>query len=569
MVQNLRVVSIKNFNGGLNLKDDETSLAPGESPAIQNIDVKGTGLSKLPGWQALNDSIPDNVSLEGLFPYQFRNKEWKLISVSYPDIVIIDPVRGNYSYAINQSTGLRYKLNSTGRPFFTRVGDFLGITDGANRPVLLDQNLVCEPRWKPVFTYDNNQAGNVDNSYLTYTTARPGVADIGNPTVSVHHKNRWIVNDNLHRRRLFFSKVTDFISGSYGAFTNLFDANDPTAINIAFFVDVPCKSDIVGLEVISNENLIVYCEREIILMTGENPPGAFYDPPYFSFSVLNDSIGAIDARLITKKGDNDHYFVTNKKTVYQTSLTTNASVQVAPLGLSDKIYPAFENLKTKTLKRGFLVNHRIKGELHFYLPSKDYIRYPDVGYVLNYGDSVDVTQPNWSKVGNFKPFKMRGVTELDYDNQLYLADENQVFKANTGISFAGNDNKTIYQFYTMDFETPKNKKRIIDITLYASSETGATIKFYHLWDDGQAGYTEVTIPATTTSTYGNATYSDSSSSPGYKYVSKAGKSFKETKFKINNRVGKKLKFRLEHSSTTEKWDINEILFRIQPLGQNN
>lgn len=572
MVQSLQTLELFQFNGGLNLRDDENKLPLVMTPAMQNIEMEAIGMSKLLGWEEIENTLPPNISFEGAFPYRFTNGEWKLISVSYPDILIIDPIRGDFSYAVD-SSGNRYAgWTGTGRPFATKVGDYLGLTDGVNSPILLDQDTVYDSvGWKPSYTDNNNSAGttstdigNLVDSYLA-TSSNPTAAQIGFPTISAYHKNRWWVNDSLNRRRLYATKNNAFVSGITGAFSNLFGDNDKDNFNIAFFVDVPCKSNIVGLKVISDEALIVYCEQEILLLKGNHPPGTGYPDPKFDFDLLNDEVGAIDQRLITTKGDNDHYFVSNKKTVYQTSLTDNF-IQVKPKGLSDKIYPAFEDLKLETLKRAYLANHRIKGELYFFLPSTDQRRYPDVAYVLNYEDSQNLQEPGWTKVNNFtsseNPIKLRGVSEIDLNNEFYILGEKEIYKANTGIAFGNNNNLSIYQFPTLDFALPAHHKRIVDITLYAFSDTGANLKFFHLWEDGKSGLTSVTLPATASSTYGSAVYGTS------KYASKAGEPFKETVFKLKvNRVGKQLKLRLQHDSATEFFRINKIVIRYEVLGQ--
>lgn len=571
MVQNLQTLELFQFNGGLNLRDDEGKLPLTQTPDIQNIEISAIGLSKLKGWEEIQNTLPPNISIQGLFSYRFTNGEWKFIAISYPDILIIDPLRGDFSYAVD-SNGDRYAgWVNTGKPFAVRVGDFLGLTDGANDPILLDQYIVNDVDWKPAYTDNNNAAGstaddigNLVNSYLA-TSANPDAADIGYPTISAYHKNRWWVNDSLNRRRLYVTKNNAFISGAVSGFTNIFSDNDPDTYNIAFFVDVPCKSDIVGLKVISDEALIVYCESEILILVGNHPPGTGYPDPKFDFNLLNDEVGAIDQRLIATKGDNDHYFVSNKKTVYQTSLTDNF-IQVKPKGLSSKIYPAFENLKIDTFKRGFLANHRIKGELQLFLPAKDQRRYPTVCYTLNYSDSLDPNEPAWSRIGDFTSstdiIKIRGISEIDLDNELYIAGEAEIYKANTGIAFGDNANLSKYQFATLDFGYPLNNKRILDVILYAYTDTGANLKFYHLWQDGQSGFTNVSLEANASSVYGSAIYGTS------KYASKAGLPFKEKVFKLDkNRVGKQLKFRIEHDSASEYFEINKIVFRFQVLGQ--
>ena len=566
MAQRYPTLTLKNFNGGLNLRDDENNLGIRESSRIQNVQIEGSGLKKSPGWEKILNGLPDEVFLSGLYEYILPDKESRLISVTYPDIYIIDPQRGNFEYAIDSSTGDKYRgWVCTGKPFGRKAGDFFGFVDGANRPLLIDKNIVREPNWVPSYSHQNNAAGgagdigNLTDSYLA-TESNPGATTIGNPSFCVFFKNRWIINDVSNPRRLYFSKAGDFRSGNFVA--DMFEDNDPANFNIGFFVDVPCHSDIVGAEVISSEKVVIYCRNEILTLEGNHPPGQGYPQPHFDFDPLNEEIGALSNRLIAKKGDNDHYFVSNKNTIYEIS-NIDESLQVKPKGLSEQVHPTFEALKSSTLERGFLVNHRIKGELHFFFPSADNLRYPDIDYVLNYEDSADTGEPAWSTVGGFTPFRMRGVTTIENENKLIILDPTDLYEANKGITFAGNSNETIYQIPTLDFGKPLHNKRVLDITLYTSSSTGATLQFYHLWDNGKSGLTNVTIPKDDVALYGSAIYGQST------YTSKAGDNFQKTKFRLTNRVGAQLKMRLEHNSSTETFDIHKIVIRFKPLGQRN
>lgn len=560
MVQNLQTVEFKQFNGSLNLRDSENALPLGETPNIQNIEIESFGLKKLSGWEKIATTIPANVQLRGLYPYKLRNGEWRFVTLNYPSILLIDPLTGNYEY-VTDSTGSNRWVGhvNTGKPFMRQAGDYICIVDGANPPVLLDQKQIREIEWPPAYTNDNNDVNNMGDSYLGQSANPVPATDIGFPSFCLHHKNRLWFNDVLNRRRLYASKNNLFVTGATSGFANLMGDNNPANFNIGFFVDVPCKTSLVAAEVISNEHAVIYCEEETLLLTGNHPTGTMYPGPHFDFNMLNDQIGAISPFLITKKGDNDHYFVTNKKTVYQTTLSDNF-IQVKPKGLSSKIYPAFENLTNKTLARGYLVNHRLKGELHFFVPSANNVAYPDTDYVLNYTDGSD-PEATWSKVGDFKPFRLRAASDIGYNNELYILERDGLYQANSGLSFNGSNIYSIYQWATNDFGLPKHRKRIVDITLIASSHTGANLKFYHLWEDGSSSRTTVSIPQTQESVYGSAIYGSSV------YTSKAGKAFKETTFQINNRVGKQFKFRLEHDSNSEDFVIDKVIIRFVPLGQ--
>ena len=150
------------------------------------------------------------------------------------------------------------------------------------------------------------------------------------PTFGVFHTNRiFLAGDPLAPRRIYASQadnITDFSN------------NDPEDFNIAFLVDVPASSPITALAVISDKDLVIFCEREILLMTGENPPGTAYPQPHYQIRTLNSSVGCLGKRLVARKGNNDLYFVAQNGRVYQLSLTENFDA-VKPLGLTDKIFP--------------------------------------------------------------------------------------------------------------------------------------------------------------------------------------------------------------------------------------
>ena len=565
-MQNHRTLTIDKFDGGLDLTSDEENLELNQTALMQNCEIRSSGIRKMPGWKHFVNALPPYIHLHEAGTYRLPTGQEKFIVVAYPDIYIVDSNTGNFEYAVD-TNGIKFEgWISTGRPYARQVGDFCGLTDGVNEPILIGLNTVYAPNWVPSYSHANNaeptategSLGNLNQSYLA-TGANPTGSDIGNPSISVFHKNRWILNDVRNPRRLYFSKASDFKIANFAA--DMFEDNDPDEFNIAFYVDVPCSSDIVGAEVVSSDVVIVYCKSEILILKGNHPPGIGYPQPHFDFDPLNQEIGAIAQQLIVKKGDNDHYFIASDNTVQQIS-SIDESLQVKPKGVSNNIYPILRDLKPETLARGFLANHRINSELYFAFPSTNQLRYPDVAYILNYSDG-NISEPPWSKFAGFKEMQLRGLTTINDGKDMFAFSPEEIYQVGSGISIAGAVNKSAYQLAGLDFRLPKNNKRIIDITLYASSSTGATLNFFHLWQDGSSGSSQVTIPKDEETSYGTAIYGTS------KYSSKAGKPFREIKFQINNRVGKILKMRFEHSSSTEDFRIHKIVFRYAVLGQRN
>ena len=542
MVSNVQEFVYENFGGGLNFRDDEIKLPIGETPRAQNIEiVKATGLEKVAGF-AENFSLPSDFDVQGIFNYTDNEGNYNYVAISYPEIILVNPTNGAY-------TIIHSDLVGTGEPEAFECDGRLFIVDGVNDPVVIDGTAVTTVSWPPSYTNDNDAVGNLENTSLA-TTSNPNANDIGQPAFGAYHASRvFLAGDPLAPRRIYASKVLAIDD---------FSDNDPLNFNIAFFVDVPTSRPITGLKVVSNRHLVVYCDREILLLSGEDPPGTAYPNP-MSIRTLNSDVGALDHKLIAERGDNDHFFVSGNGRVFQLSLTQSFQ-EVKPLGLTEKIFPFLATRVNETFTRGRLVNHQLRGELQFWLPSADERRYPDQMLILNYGDRPESRV--WSLNTDFKGLTLRGALRDRDTNEVILATPNEFLQTNKGNNFNGSRIKTIYQLSTLDFGVPYNNKEITKVVIYCRSKSGVdNITLNHVWENGSSGVVKFSIPALAASEFGSANFGIN------EFQSSAGEPFTQVELELTNPIGRLLKMTLQHESDSEDFTINSVGINFRTLGK--
>jgi len=534
-----QTLSIDNFSAGLNLRDDELSLLDGETSFAENFEaVKKLGLVKKKGFEKSFD-LPPDFYIDEVFNYTHTDGTHRFIAIAYPEILSIDPDNGNYKiiYSGLVNTGEPYGFEADGQFFYC---------DGANNPLVINAETVSTVTWPPSYTRQNSTEGTLDESYLA-TASNPSATGVGYPSFGVWHKNRvFLAGDELNPRRVYASLISDIDNFS----------SNSDSFNIAFFLDMPSESPITALKVISNENLVVYAEREILLMSGSNPPGRNFPQPHISVTTLSPEVGALGPRLVVSKGNNDHYFVSDRGRVFQLSLTENFQ-QVKPLGLSEKIFPVFESLSNETLARGRLVNYQLKGELQYLFPSTNQKRYPDQRYTLNYNDRE---APSWSKDTGWTD-SIRSTLINREDKRLYYINGNEFLDADKGNNYNGDAIPFEYQIRTLDFGDASLGKEVTNVTIYARSDTGATVTLQHFWENGQSGLHKFTIPGSEVKNFGDADFGVDI------FTSSVGKPFSKVSFQINNPSGKIFKSRLYHNSTTEDLTISKVVFDYTVLGK--
>lgn len=533
------------FFRGLNLRDDENNLPIGQTPFGQNFEItKLTGLKKRSGIDDKFEEFDFSYSFAGASNYRPVNQDKFYVSVSYPNMMLHNRSNGFTSTIASN-------LYSDGDPFFIplNLGQML-MVDGANAPRLINNGVVTTATWPPVYNVQTNTLLNQSNNATASNPTTLGV-DIGFPSFGALYENRaWLAGDKLAPYRIYASRLLQ-----YSEFGN----NNSGNYNIAFFVDVPTESPITALKVISDKFLVIYCEREILVLSGKFPPGTAYPDPKFRIDSLNQSVGCLGPDLVAEKGNNDHFFVANNGLIYTLNNTDNFQ-DVRPTGLSSKIYTLFENLDNDTLKRGRLVNHKIKGELHFWYPSENYKAYPDNRLIYSYSKSDQ--EDEWSQDTGFGDFYLRDVFVDDETNELILVTPRKFLLNDTGNTYDGENIDLIYQLSTLDFGAPDNRKEITQVTMYVSNQSASdtTALFYNLWDNNQASFVKVTIPSSLRAEYGTAEYGNS------KWGSFAGKNFNKVDFQISNKVGKIFKCRIRHTEEAPLF-VHSIVFRYKMLGK--
>ena len=447
-------------------------------------------------------------------------------------------------------------LNADGVPFFISFNNSqMLMVDGGNAPRLIASNASgivtsSTATWPPVYNVQNNS---ILNESPDTTAANPTTlgTDIGFPSFGASYENRaWLAGDKFAPQRIYVSKVLDY---------DQFGTNSGSTFDVAFFVDVQAESPITALKVVNNQYMVIYCEREILVLTGKFPPASGFPAPAFSIKKLNPSIGCLGPKLVVDKGNNDHYFVANNGLVY--TLNNAANFQdVKPKGISSKIFPLFETLSLETLKRGILVNHQIKGELQYFVPTQDHFRYPDQRFIFNYSELMD--DEEWSRDRGFGDFYLRDTFIDNETNKQILVTPTKFLDGNAGLTYDGESIDLIYQLSTLDFGDPDIKKEIEYITIYGSnlSDTTAKVNFYHLWENGASGFKEIEIVPSAPSVYGTAVYGTA------RWASFAGKNFNKVGFAPHNKQGKVFKCRIRHTGEQDIF-IHSIVFRGKILGR--
>lgn len=532
---------------GINARDDENNLPIGQTPDAQNFEVvKQTGLKKREGFDPIF-SLNNGFSLSGAANYTTKDNESSYMAVSYPSM-----------YLFNKFNGFPLKiagdLVSTGKPkFFDLSAGQTMMVDGANAPRLITDKVVSTVPWPPTYNNQNNTRLNESNNATQANPTTLGT-DIWYPSFGVFHLNRaWLSGDPKAPFRIYVSKIFDY--DDFG--TN----SSTTEFNIAFFVDVDTRSPITSLKVINNEFLVIYCERELHVLTGKFPPGTNYPGTKFDISPLNRRVGCLSDDLVESAGNNDHYFMANNGGLYRLSSTDNFE-DVKPLGLSEKVFPLLENTTNETFKRGRLINHDIKGELQLWFPSENSLRYPDQRLIYNYSEALNPSDEEWSRDREFGDFYLRDGFVDRETSDLILVTPNKILNGNKGTTYDGKNIDMYYQLSTLDFDDPDRKIEIIKAIMYVTnfSETPTDISFYHLWEDQEAGLTTVPVGVNSISKYGTSNFGSAI------FSSFAGNAFQKIEFAIPNRIGKILKIRVRHNAVEDIF-IHSINLRFKPLGK--
>lgn len=470
-VQNYtETLTINKFHS-LNLRDNEDYLPLGDSVRAKNFDIntplslkKKLGITSLYGDETFHSA---GIALRNADYYTDRREVPYYLAVSYPNIYQITPPSG-YARAIYSG------LNGMGEGQFIKggVGESMWV-DGTNKPTLISDGIATQVTWPPVYTNQNASILSQSQNAVATNPTTLGT-DIWYPSLGVYFEGRWyLAGDPLAPQRLYASKIRSS------------DFSDNTAanrINVAFFVDILTNSPIIGLKVINNKYLIIFCRNEIHVLTGKYPPTIIAPEPKINITILNPDVGLLGKYAFCDKGNNDIFFMSNRQSLYTLS-ATNDFQDVRPHGLSSQIYPAFEAISVEQMSRSRLINNNIKGELELWFPSTNRKYYPDKRFIYHYEEQE---VPAWGEDDGFK-LSLRGAFIDRSQNLLILVDRDKLLQDNLGVTYDGELIDTQFEIAPLDFGDRDDLKEVVKVEIAYKIPLGgsANLIMEHLWDNGQ------------------------------------------------------------------------------------
>jgi hypothetical protein len=533
---------VYNVFKGLNYRDDEDQLELGKTPKARNFEITAQyGLANRKGIKELI-RIVNTYTLSTAIEYTdlFGNSFY--LGVGYPFILLISKATGSVQIIYSNLTG-------EGEPYIIKgiVGDAM-VVDGANSPVYIQNGVASAVSWPPAYTSQNSVILN-ESPMTTQPNPTTLGGDVAYPSFGVFYEGRYyLAGDRLQPFRLYASKLR---SGT--------DFSNNTALErgIPFFGDIVTNSPIVGLVNLSDKFMVILCETELHQLTGVFPPGGFVAEPKVRTRPLNRTIGCISRNGFAQKGNTDLFFLSDKKTLYALSLSENFQ-DARPLGLSEIIFPAFENLTINQLRKSILVNHEIKGELQIYYPSEEERYYADERLVYNYSESN--TDPEWSYDNKLNLSIINAFVDKE-SQELVLVTKDGFYLSDSGTNYNGEPINFFYQLSTLDFGDKDKQKDILEVEIgYRLTDADtATLFFSHLWEHGGSAIKEITLTKKEQATYGSSIYGDAV------YSSDAGKPLAFERFQINEPIGRILKVAIRSTSECNLF-IAYIKFRYRLMG---
>ena len=540
---------------GLDLRSNKDYLPIGKTSRGKNFQINTPlTLKKKQGVTSLfaSEQFPEIAFRAADFYYDEREIPYYL-GVSYPHIHLVSPCSGFARPIYSNLGGI-----GEGQLIKGGIAEALWVDQG-NKPVHIQNGVATQVSWPPAYVNNNKEVLNMANATADNPTTF-GV-DIGMPSLGVYFKGRWILaGDPLAPDRIYASKLrsTDFSDNS---------TDIDRRVNIAFFVDLFSNSPIVGMKVINDKYLIIFCRNEIFLWTGTYAPTAVSPQPHIKIEPLNSDVGCVGRYAFAEKGDNDIFFISNRQSLYTLSSTDNFQ-DVRPYGLSGAVYPAFQEISLDRMSRARLVNDNIRGELQLWFPDNDKQYYPNKRFIYNYFQNPN--EAEWGEDTGF-PLSLRGAFLDKSNNKLILVDREKLLEDGVGTTYDGELIDMIYELAPQDFGDRDSLKEISNIEVAFSidvtednPETEASILLEHLWDDGiESGLTERTLTVRNRYLYddvgtiiGTATYESGAGTPIY-----------TVSFEILNNKGRVLKAALRSQSSADL-TIIDVKFRFRRIGKS-
>lgn len=525
---------------GLNLRDDPNSLQQGKTSRAENNElVLASGLSNKSGIENPYDASFGNKHWDGFFRYETRSEEVFYIGVSYPNIYLIDSTNGFQSLIYSNWV-------SSGKPFFIPSNFGTGmLVDGANTPLEIKERVIAPITWPPAYT--NQNASVLPNSPQAQEVNPATIDQVGYPSFGIFFEGRYYLSGATQSpTRLYASKIGN----------SDFSDNTATGIDVAFFFNLFSNSAITGLEVLSNEYLVIFCANEIFMLTGIYAPRVNAPEPIIQVKPYDREIGCISPKACVKGNRNDIYFFASNRSFY--SLKTSDNFQEAkPLGLSELIYTKLQQYSKSTLRRLVMVHDRFKGEIQIWIPKNNSKYYANERLIYSYAETTQ--EPEWSYDKGIN----LDVVSAFYDQEslgVMIGATSGLYRSDYGTTYAGFNIPFTYRLAPIDFGRRDITKKLDQVIIYYRlfSNEPVVITFESAFDDKASSIKQITLEPKVEAVYGVTEYGESV------YSNNAGEPILKQAFAVSDSYGEVLKCFLS-ASTQVKFFISEIVFRYQVM----
>lgn len=427
--------------GGMNLRVNDLSLAPGEAEEINNLHAtsQGSWSSNNAGYIHLNATpLSGGAMITSMYQYITLAGVAYMIVVAGNSLLTFEPSLGTSTELINTLSS-NLPMN-----FVTFKGLLIGC-NGTNAPKKWDgQNPVVNlGGWSPLI---------------------PGLTP-GNPSISEIFSNRLIFSgDSGNPSMIYISELENAEN-----FTPSIGATSAGAIQVS-----PGDGEkITALKTLflplSNEEvLVIFKESSTYILSGD-------DAETFTLQKISGEFGAVSHQCVILVG-NELMFLSREGI---TSLST-ATIQGNLITgfLSDRIRPQIENLNRLKLSSSFAVHLRNRQEVWWFVPEGSATQNQTV-LVYNYG-----LNRAWSR--------RTGITAacgLEVNGNLYTGNYAGIVQQQLkGNNYNGQPIYWTYRTGFQDFSAPRLRKRIKDIELFLKriSDVNVTVNMYWNFKRGLA-----------------------------------------------------------------------------------
>jgi len=552
----LQVFKLVKVDGGLNTRVGEEALQLNESPFNQNWELAlGGGLQKSRGFEEI---VKLPFPIQGLLPYlESGSNRTRVLAYAFPEIYEVDLFSRSYS-SIPRTSATSPSFFSDGDPFIVQYGSQALILDGSNIPIFFTGTILSNvSEWPPVFSSATSM---IEDPYVQGN--RPTL--IGNPKFGAVYQDRaFLSGDSKNPRIIYVSQA-----GRLDAWQTNIGVDVPNDIADAYELK-GCTGDITAL-ITTSDALMIFTATQTYRMTGRNVGLPGLDDP-FRIELINSQIGCLSHHLVWQQDKSDIYFY-SKHGLYNLKLADNFGT-VRPGGLSYPIQKDLDQIGTGGMTRAKMINNPAEGVLYLATPKLKTHRYRDKLWKLNY--AVNPAANPWSVLENFGiETRLDSLITIPPHNDVYVANYDKIFKANSGPTYFvdGNDVPTeiqaIYDFRPIDFNVPRNNKKIKDYHIKYKCDVDTTLLISHAWSSGETGLTQIFLPLTLDEEFGTSSFDDEGGDLGA-FTSSASLSTNEVIQVVSGTtVGKSLKIRvIESGNTTSDLEIFEINISYEILGQ--